>query len=56
MWQTEWENEWRVSVYDRVSGSIELIEAGAGTEVGNPRFVLVYDSKNANGDIENNRI
>jgi len=52
MWQTEQEGGWIVSIYDRVSKSIEYVEAGAGTEVGNPRFVLVYDSKKDNGDIE----
>lgn len=52
MWQTQYGDEWRVSVYDRTSGDIDVINGGNGTQVENPRLLLVYDSTDAQGDVK----
>jgi hypothetical protein len=52
VWQAFQENAWRVNVYDTVTKEITTIDDAEGASVENPRFVLVYDSKQDNGDIE----
>jgi hypothetical protein len=52
VWQSFEDNAWVVKVYDRKTDTIDSIEAGEGGSVENPRFVLVYDRKMDNGDIE----
>lgn len=51
-WQTLEGEKWHVEVYDILTKKVEVMEAGEGASVENPRFVLMYDSKKANGDIE----
>jgi len=51
VWQTQFIDGWQVAIYDQNSGSIEYVENGSGGLVENPRFVLVYDSEEANGDV-----
>jgi len=51
MWQTQRGSQWRVSVYDRSTENIEVIEGGARTELANPRLLLVYESTDENGDV-----
>jgi len=52
VWQSQFEDGWKVSIYDEATGHIEYVDTEAGTKVENPRFVLVYDSTNAAGDVE----
>lgn len=52
MWQSFEGNAWRVKVYDRRTGEIETIADANGASLDNPRFVLVYDTKHENGDVE----
>ncbi len=52
IWQTFESGAWRVKVYDRVTKSIDTIESADGASIDNPRFVLVYDAKQTNGDVE----
>ncbi len=51
-WQTHDGEKWHVEVFDIKTGHIEIMEAGDGASVENPRFVLLYDSTKANGDTE----
>ncbi len=51
-WQTFENGGWKVKVYDRSTREVEVIGESDGASVENPRFVLVYDSKQDNGDIE----
>lgn len=51
VWQTQETDGWQVAVYDIESGSTEYIETGGGALVENPRFMLVYDAKDDNGDV-----
>ncbi len=52
IWQAFEDNAWRVKVYDRVAKTTNTIAEADGASVENPRFVLVYDSKSGNGDVE----
>ncbi len=51
-WQTREGDKWHVEVYDILTKKVEVMEAGEGASVENPRFVLMYDSKKENGDVE----
>ncbi len=52
IWQAFDNNAWRVKVYDRITKQVSIIEDADGASVDNPRFVLVYDTKHENGDVE----
>ena len=52
VWQSQEEGTWSAKVYDRSTGEIETIEDAEGLSIENARFVLVYDTKHENGDIE----
>lgn len=52
VWQSEVHGVWQANVYDRATGDIETIANTDGYSVENARFVLVYDTKHENGDIE----
>ncbi len=41
-----------MKVYDRQTKEIETIADADGASLDNPRFVLVYDTKHENGDVE----
>lgn len=52
VWQAQEGGVWYAKVYDRSTGNIETIENAEGLSIENARFVLVYDTKHENGDIE----
>ncbi len=52
VWQTQFTDGWKVAVYDQKTKTIEYINSEGGLKVENPRFVLVYDSTNEQGDIQ----
>lgn len=52
VWQTQFSNGWQVAVYDQKTKTIEYIPSESGLKVENPRFVLVYDSTNDQGDVQ----
>lgn len=52
VWQSQEGGAWSAKVYDRTTGDIETIEDAEGLSIENARFVLVYDTKHENGDIE----
>lgn len=52
VWQSQEGGVWYAHVYDRSTGEIESIENKDGLSIENARFVLVYDAKGENGDIE----
>jgi hypothetical protein len=52
VWQTQFADGWQVAVYDQESKKIEYIPSESGLKVENPRFVLVYDSTDNNGDVQ----
>jgi hypothetical protein len=52
MWQSEEEGEWVARVYNRKTSRIETVRGIAGDDIQNPRMIMVFDSTNANGDIE----
>lgn len=52
VWQAQERGVWYAKVYDRATGDIETIENAGGLSIENARFVLVYDTKHENGDIE----
>lgn len=52
VWQSFEDESWRVKVYDRRTGVTDTISDTGGGSVENPRFVLVYDTKLDNGDVE----
>lgn len=52
VWQTQFKEGWQVAVYDQEKDSIEYIETEGSMNVENPRFVLVYDSTNEQGDTQ----
>jgi len=52
VWQSQKDGAWSAKVYDRTTGDIETIEDAEGLSIENARFVLVYDTKDENGDIE----
>jgi hypothetical protein len=52
VWQAFENNAWRMKVYDLKTELIDTIEDSEGGSIQNPRFVLVYDTKNETGDVE----
>ncbi len=52
VWQAQEQGVWYAKVYDRSTDTIETIENAEGLSIENARFVLVYDTKHENGDIE----
>lgn len=52
LWQSFEDNVWRAKVYDTATGKTDTIADSEGGSVQNPRFVLVYDTKHENGDVE----
>lgn len=52
VWQSQEGGVWYAHVYDRSTGEIESIENKDGLSIENARFVLVYDAKGENGDVE----
>jgi hypothetical protein len=52
VWQTQFEDAWQVAVYDQETKKVEYIASEGGLKVENPRFVLVYDSSDENGDMK----
>jgi len=51
-WQSERGSSWEVVVYDLHTEKKQTLEKNEGTKYENPRFVLLFDSKHDNGDIE----
>ena len=51
-WQSERGTSWEVIVYDMRTEKTTALEKNEGTKYENPRFVLLFDSKHENGDIE----
>jgi len=51
-WQRERGSSWQIIVYDKRTGKETALEKNEGTKYENPRFVLLFDSKHENGDIE----
>ncbi len=52
VWQSFESDAWIMKVYDLRTKSLATIEDAEGGSIENPRFVLVYDSKQETGDIE----
>jgi hypothetical protein len=52
IWQTQFTDGWQVALYNQETKSIEYIKSDAGMSVENPRFVLIYDSTNKQGDVQ----
>lgn len=52
VWQTQFVDGWKVAVYDQKTRKTEYIASEGGLKVENPRFVLVYDSTDGNGDVQ----
>lgn len=52
VWQSFENDAWRMKVYDIRTKIVETIEDAGGGSIENPRFVLVYDTKFASGDVE----
>jgi len=51
-WQREKGTSWEVIVYDLRSGRETALKKSEDTKYENPRFVLLFDSKHENGDVE----
>lgn len=51
-WQSERGGVWEVVVYDIRTGKKRSVEKTEDTKYENPRFVLLFDSKHENGDVE----
>jgi len=51
-WQRERGDSWEVIVYDLRTGIQTALEKSEDTRYENPRFVLLFDSKHDNGDVE----
>lgn len=51
-WQSERGSSWEVIVYDMHTGKEHALEKDEDTKYENPRFVLLFDSKHENGDVE----
>jgi hypothetical protein len=52
IWQSYEGDAWKAKIYNIRTKEIETIADTEGTSVENPRFVLVYDAKSENGDVE----
>jgi beta propeller repeat protein len=51
-WQSERGSSWEVVVYDMRTEKRHTLEKNEDTKYENPRFVLLFDSKHDNGDVE----
>ncbi len=51
-WQREKGNSWEVVVHDLHTGEEYSLEKNEDTKYENPRFVLLFDSRHENGDVE----
>jgi beta propeller repeat protein len=51
-WQSERGTSWEVIVYDMRTKKKHTLEKNEDTKYENPRFVLLFDSKHENGDVE----
>ena len=51
-WQSERAGSWEVVVYDLATGNRHTLEKSDNTKYENPRFVLLFDSRHDNGDVE----
>ena len=51
-WQREKGRSWEVIVYDLQTGKEMALEKNNDTRYENPRFVLLFDSKHDNGDVQ----
>lgn len=51
-WQSERGSSWEVVVYNQHTGKRHTLEKNEDTKYENPRFVLLFDSKHDNGDVE----
>ncbi len=51
-WQHEQGNSWEVIVHDLKTGKEHALQKDEDTKYENPRFVLLFDSKHENGDVE----
>ncbi len=51
-WQHEKGDSWEVVVYDMRTKREQALEKNEDTKYENPRFVLLFDSKHENGDVE----
>ncbi len=51
-WQREKGNSWEIVVHDLHSGDEYSLEKNEDTKYENPRFVLLFDSRHENGDVE----
>jgi hypothetical protein len=51
-WQREKGGSWEIIVYDIRSQKETALQKDEGTKYENPRFVLLFDSKHENGDVE----
>ena len=51
-WQSERGSSWEVIVYDLRTQQKHSLEKDEDTKYENPRFVLLFDSKHENGDVE----
>ena len=52
IWQSFVNDVWVMQVYDIRTGKIKTAEGAQGSSIQNPRFVLVYDTKDNAGDVE----
>lgn len=52
VWQSQFSDGWQVAVYDQKTDHVEYVKSDGGAKVENPRFVLVYDSTNNEGDVQ----
>lgn len=51
-WQREKGRSWEVIVYDMRTGKEQALQKDEDTKYENPRFVLLFDSRHENGDVE----
>jgi beta propeller repeat protein len=51
-WQSEKGASWEVIVYDLRTGEKHALQKDEATKYENPRFVLLFDSRHDNGDVE----
>jgi beta propeller repeat protein len=51
-WQSFYSGTWHVFVYDLASGQTTQVTKTADGKYENPRFALLFESRNENGDVE----
>ena len=51
-WQAQTRDSWHVVVYDYVNEHFSYVEKNRDGKYENPRFVLLFDNRNENGDVE----